>query len=211
MTYIYDILLNFNASFYNFYDWNKKDKIEHIRKIPIFRVNDETFKDFLNYDIKIENSFLERIQNKTEIFINRKVKQKQYSFLITNLKKTLAVEIKKDKTLISDLLIDEDCLAQETATFFNEYQIPYKKIKYQEKDKLKTRKRIEIENKIKEEIKKIYNENTEKLNYIYYECFDKKENNKDEIYKKINEELENNFNEIEEKLLPILKLTKNIV
>ena len=74
-----------------------------------------------------------------------------------------------------------------------------------------TRKRIEIENKIKEEIKKIYNENTEKLNYIYYECFDKKENNKDEIYKKINEELENNFNEIEEKLLPILKLTKNIV
>ena len=57
MIYIYDILLNFNPIFYNFYDWYKKDKIEHIKKIPLFKVDDQTIKDFMNYELIIEDNF----------------------------------------------------------------------------------------------------------------------------------------------------------
>ena len=38
MTYIYDILLNFNEEYYEFYDWNKEDTIVHIKKIPIYKI-----------------------------------------------------------------------------------------------------------------------------------------------------------------------------
>ena len=38
MNYIYDILLNFNDMLYDFYDWNVKDNILHIRKIPLIQI-----------------------------------------------------------------------------------------------------------------------------------------------------------------------------
>lgn len=212
MNYIYDILLNFNPIFYNFYDWYKKDKIEHIKKIPLFKVDDQTIKDFMNYELIIEENFLVKIKNKTEIFINRKVKQKEYTFLITNLKKSLAIDLKNEKILISDLLIDEDELVKERASNLPECKILYKKLKKQAKEKLKTRKSIETEIKLKDEINKIYTEkDVEKLEYIYYECFNKKEKNIDKIYKKLIKEIEENLCKIEKTLLPLLKLTKNIV
>lgn len=212
MNYIYDILLNFNPIFYNFYDWYKKDKIEHIKKIPLFKVDDQTIKDFMNYELIIEDNFLVKIKNKTEIFINRKVKQKEYTFLITNLKKSLAIDLKNGKILISDLLIDEDELVKESASNLPECKILYKKLKKQAKEKLKTRKSIETEIKLKDEINKIYTEkDVEKLEYIYYECFNKKEKNIDKIYKKLIKEIEENLCKIEKTLLPLLKLTKNIV
>lgn len=212
MNYIYDILLNFNPIFYNFYDWYKKDKIEHIKKIPLFKVDDQTIKDFMNYELIIEDNFLVKIKNKTEIFINRKVKQKEYTFLITNLKKSLAIDLKNGKILISDLLIDEDELVKERASNLPECKILYEKLKKQAKEKLKTRKSIETEIKLKDEINKIYTEkDVEKLEYIYYECFNKKEKNIDKIYKKLIKEIEENLCKIEKTLLPLLKLTKNIV
>ena len=60
MNYVYDILLNFNEKFYDFYDWNVRDLIDHMRKIPIFKVSKNVLEDFLNYDIKIEKEFLDK-------------------------------------------------------------------------------------------------------------------------------------------------------
>ena len=37
MKYIYDIVLNFNEEFFEFYDWNLNDEITHIKKIPIIK------------------------------------------------------------------------------------------------------------------------------------------------------------------------------
>ena len=49
MNYIYDIYLNFNKELYDFFDWNKSDKLTHIKMIPIFKVNEETIKSFRLY------------------------------------------------------------------------------------------------------------------------------------------------------------------
>ena len=38
MEYIYDIVLNFNDCYYEFYEWNSKDKIINVKKIPVYRI-----------------------------------------------------------------------------------------------------------------------------------------------------------------------------
>ena len=36
MNYIYDIVLNFNKEYYNFFEWNKRDNIVNVKKIPLY-------------------------------------------------------------------------------------------------------------------------------------------------------------------------------
>ena len=38
MNYVYDIYLNLNNVLYDFFDWDKNDKLIHIKKIPIFKI-----------------------------------------------------------------------------------------------------------------------------------------------------------------------------
>ena len=38
MNYIYDVITNFNDTYYDFYEWNKKDKLTHFKKIPIINI-----------------------------------------------------------------------------------------------------------------------------------------------------------------------------
>ena len=83
MAYIYDILLNFNEDFFEFYDWNKNDKIIHIKKIPIYQVDNKTLKDILHNKIKINGDFLTLIKDKTEEIIfsfEKSFKEKGWSF-----------------------------------------------------------------------------------------------------------------------------------
>ena len=57
----YDILVNYHKIAYEFYDWNKTDDIKHIKVIPTFNVSDECLLDFYNYDINVDNDFLNMI------------------------------------------------------------------------------------------------------------------------------------------------------
>ena len=45
MNYIYDIVINLNQQYYDFFEWNQNDVVYHIRKIPIFKIESQ---DFLN-------------------------------------------------------------------------------------------------------------------------------------------------------------------
>ena len=44
MIYIYDVLLNFNTSLIEFFEWEENDLIKYVKKLPIYKVSD----DFLN-------------------------------------------------------------------------------------------------------------------------------------------------------------------
>ena len=39
MNYIYDVVLNLQKEYYDFYEWNQNDNIFHMRKIPIIKIN----------------------------------------------------------------------------------------------------------------------------------------------------------------------------
>ena len=57
MKYIYDLELNFKNKYYDFYEWEKKDKITHIKKIPSYKVTDEDIYNLKYNYIKINKDF----------------------------------------------------------------------------------------------------------------------------------------------------------
>ena len=49
---IYDIVLNFNKEFLDFFEWDKHDILIHVRKIPIFKIkNNINLKNQINAKI----------------------------------------------------------------------------------------------------------------------------------------------------------------
>ena len=75
MTFVYDIYVNFQTIYYDFYEWNKKDKIMHIKKIPIFEVKNDVFQKMIIHENKIDETSFELIKNKTEIFKKKRKSQ----------------------------------------------------------------------------------------------------------------------------------------
>ena len=61
MNYIYDIVLNFQDNYYNFFEWNRDDKIKNILKIPLYRVTDEDIKILKNNKIKVDKKLIDKI------------------------------------------------------------------------------------------------------------------------------------------------------
>jgi len=181
MNYIYDIYLNFNKELYDFFDWNKSDKLTHIKMIPIFKVNEDTIKSFISNTVKLDEKTFSLVQNKSTIW-NKANKYKNYA-LFADENNVIAIEFDDEGKSInkSYLLINEELEILETA-----YKLRMKNIEYRilNKDtiKLKTRKQIKEENFITDELKNIDNN---KLNYIYFECFGKHENDRNLILNKL--------------------------
>ena len=169
MNYIYDLLLNFNEKIYEFYDWNKTDKIIHIKKIPIFKISSSKMNIIKNNKICFEDSFLEKIYRKTEEFMNRKNKYIDYACLFTDGVEVIGINVNK-KTTYSKLLIDEESEVINMSLHMTEKNIEIKILENKKIELFKTRKEIEQINETKNIFNKILKENNdEKLKYLYYE------------------------------------------
>lgn len=208
MNYIYDILLNFKEELYDFYDWNYNDDIDHIRKIPVFRIDCQNFKNIKENIVIFDDDFLSKIYNKTEIFNHKKVKQVEYAFLLSNGLEVIGFKCDNKKNiLISKLLIDEDAEVIEVCERLEEESINYKIKSKRNINIFQTRNDIDIIKYIKLELKELVkNHEYDKLKYIYYECFDKKENKINNIVTIINNCIDNNINFKYMKIYNILKM-----
>lgn len=181
MNYIYDIYLNFNNEFYDFFDWNKTDKIVHIKMIPVFKTTEENIKNIINYNIQLEEKYLTMILNKS-ITWNKGDKYKNYALFCDD-NNVIAVEFDKNGKCInkSSLLINEELEILEISYKFKTKNIEFK-ILNKCKIILKTRKQIKEEKFIIEELKNI---DIKKLEYLYFECFNKRQKDKKIIIKDI--------------------------
>lgn len=201
MNYIYDIYLNLNETLYDFFDWNKNDKLIHIKKIPIIKVNEDIIKSLITNNIKINDELLAQIYNKTEIWnMNTKI---NYCALFATNSDIIAIEFDKNGNNISksSLSIDEELEVLEIVNKLYEKSLEYKILNKQKKI-FKTRKQIKEENFISKELK---NMEESRLNYIYFECFGKREKNKKIILENIKKLQKNS--KIYKNLYDILKLT----
>lgn len=187
MNYIYDILLNFDSMIYDHYEWNLNDNIYHIKKIPLFKVNETTISDVFNYNIIIKDEFLSKIKNKTELYLNKGTKQIEYACILCNEEKVIAIKLdnKGKITKYSKMLISE-----ELETIENEEIIPYTNIEYiKEKKKIKQELKTKLEIKKTEYLKnKLKTSSKEQLEYLYYELYNKKPYNieiKNELEKEL--------------------------
>lgn len=203
MIYIYDILLNFKDELYDFYDWNKNDNIIHIRKIPLIKIKEKDLVNIKNNNVKFDEETLNQIKDKAEIFTPKISKKIEYMTLLSDGNYVIGLQIEGKKIKKSSLLIDEELDILEDVNNLDFMNINYKIINKGINNELKTRKQRETEKFIKKGINKIKNDE-EKLKYLYYECFDKKEENKEKIlYKMLN-----NINnlDVNKKIYNFLKL-----
>lgn len=190
MSYIYDIILNLNNEFIEFYEWDKSDYLTHIRKIPIYKISNISKIKIGN---KINNyKFIESIKNKTYVFGKN---NRDYLVLLCNEEKVLAISLNNKGYIkeISDLLIDEEDYILES---YNKY--PFAKLDIIDNTKVYnyffTRKEREKIKNVKKQIKK---SKSNVLNYLCYEL-NIKEINDEEINKKY-QEMYNFFNLIHNK------------
>lgn len=209
MIYIYDILLNFNTSLIEFFEWEENDLIKYIKKIPIYKVSDDFLYNLVNNEIKIENNFLNNIKDKT-LFDNQNNNFK-YCCLFTNNKIIIGVVFNEigNVLYLSRLLIEEEKEILTIANRLSLYHIDYEICSFNNKinDNL-TRKEKDIKNNLLNKINDLYKNNDyEKLSYLYYEYFNKIENNKEEIYNNLIKSI-NNFNYKHNVLYNILKLSE---
>ena len=92
MSYIYDIILNFNCDYYDFYEWKKDDTIYHIKRINLIRVDSITYNNIYDNIVTFTNNiFLLSIFNKCEYYTNRAIDTINYAFIITDSYRLLGI------------------------------------------------------------------------------------------------------------------------
>ncbi len=210
MKNIYDILVNFKKIPYEFYEWNKEDDVKHVKKMPSIKVSDSTLYDIFYNDAVVSKNFLDQIKDKTEIFFGRTVKKVKYACVIYNDDVALSILLNDNGEIIgkSKLLFDEeeDVLKED---------IPLKKIDYNIIKKSKkisglTRREAKIVLLLSKYLDKIHeSKKNDEIKYMYFECFNKVEEDNEKAYKNLkNEVLKANLNVIET-LKTLIKVLKN--
>lgn len=179
MKYIYDIIVNFNEKYYDFFEWNEKDNIEYIKKIPIIKVSNSVIRDLKNNKIICEKEFIKKILSKTEIYMDSGVGVIEYACLFCSVDSCIAVEFNHKGILIykSDLLIDEAIDIINYCKKLKEFNFEYKVIEYN-KVEFMTRDEVYMISFIKRELKEC---SSDKLRYLYYECYNDKCDSKSKI------------------------------
>ena len=199
MKNIYDILVNFKKIPYEFYEWNKEDDVKHVKKMPSIKVSDSVLYDIFYNDAVVSKNFLDQIKDKTEIFFGRTVKKVKYACVIYNDDVALSILLNDNGEIIgkSKLLFDEeeDVLKED---------VPLKEIDYNVIKKVKkisglTRREAKIVLLLSKYLDKIHeSKKNDEIKYMYFECFNKVEEDNEKAYKNLkNEVLKANLNVIE--------------
>ena len=172
MDYVYDIILNFQDEYYDFYEWQVSDKIINIKKAPIYKI---TSKDYLN--IKYHNV----------IFDKKSIPMENKIFLLTNGLEVMGISINNSGKVIkkSSLIFEEsdDILSDhEKIKFINlKYTISSK-----HKQKLTSRINQEKSKYVMSYLKTRYNKKDHYyLRYLYYEIYNIDETDIDKLYQEL--------------------------
>src|SRR5574344_856088 len=170
MNYIYDILVNFKYPLYDFFEWNSNDGIKDLKKIPFYRVSSETLDDFKNKRIKI-NNILPDIYNQTQVYTNKKKANIEYACVLSDTIEAVAYLFNNKGVLIgkSRLMFSEENEVLRYSSSIPILNIEYEIINNDKTDVYKTRSEIRMDKYLLNEINNI--NDIDKLNYIYYECF----------------------------------------
>lgn len=203
MSYVYDILANFNSCFFDFYDWNLDDDIVHIKKLPIIKV-DSSFLHSVKYgDVRVSSDLLDKIYRRSDFF---KVSKNKYSYVCCLCDGCEAFIVRFDSkggvVGRSSMLIDEenevidicdglDCLS---------FSIVVSSVEF---DFFKTRHELSLNKYILNELDCM---DSDKIKYLYFECFNEFESDLKKVTSRIVSEINNNFDSVYSKVFDFLKL-----
>ena len=202
MNYIYDIVLNFQSNYYNFFEWNRTDKIKNIYKISIYHIKDKDLLNLKYNKIKVSENLINKIKEDNP-------KHKKILCLVSNTKTSIGLLFNESGTLLkrSSLLFEE-----ETEVNLIAKTLPITNIEYIKNIETKENNTLRIEKEKKDSLKKYIKELKDKstLKYLYYEYFNKECNNITTIKTNLLKELDTEWNLKKNNLYQIISLiTKN--
>ena len=210
MNFIYDILLNFHdcERIIEFYEWNEKDYVEHIKKIPIYRITSKTMHEICENEVSVSKEFLKEIENKTISY--QKSQNLKYATIVCDLNKAIALEFSDTGKVISksSLLIDEEEDILEETTLLEEKDLKYKILKKYKLNYYLKREELFNRNYLLKELEYISKLNDYlKLNFIYEEIYKRDNYSFEKKLKRLVNDIQNNFNDKHHKLYEIIRLT----
>lgn len=206
MQYYYNLVVNLDEVFWEFYEWENTDHLVSIKKVPFIRINSNNFKNILINEIKVDKEWLKNYINKTII---KNKKEKATMILFSTTKNCILLEFEEDGKVLyrSKLLLEDENNCNEFSYALKEINIPYKKL---EKLPLRKdyRKAIEEKRIIKTELKTLQtSKNIEKCSYLFYEWFGIIENDLDYMIDYCEKELEKSYNLKIHKIAELIKLS----
>ena len=198
MTYIYDIALNFQDNYYQFFEWNKHDKIKNLSKLPIYHITDEDILNFKNNKVKVDISTIQK-------FKEENAKRGKIILLVSNSIITIGLLFDLEGNVLkkSSLIYEEEDEANDIAM-----HLPLTKITYQEIIPINEENKLRIEIEKKETLIHYIKENQDKilLKYLYYEYFHQENNNLEQIKEYLLNEIEKNWTKKQNDLYHLVAL-----
>lgn len=200
MNYIYDIYLNFDKDYFDFYEWQNTDNILHIKKIPILKTTSTIFRKIISNCIKIDEKKFKTIKNKTEIYNSQ---HKINALIITDSKNVIAIKFNHQGISIarSSLILEDEYDILDFSIKNKENNLYFTILKHLNYI-CATRKERQEQAYLLKNINKL---SYDTLKYLYYECFNKEENNLKIIRHNLISEITNNNYTICNHIYNILK------
>ena len=166
MNNIYDVILNFLNNYYEVYEWKNTDDIINVRKIPFFKVDDNTYLSYKENKVKIKKETLDTIKYNCLMYGDEDIND--IMCLITNGKTAMGVVFDLEGNVIkkSSMLFDE-----EEEVILESRNLEEMKISFIVNEKQINKSRVETEKK--EMLLEFLNNISDKmiLKYIYYDYF----------------------------------------
>lgn len=212
MIYVYDIILNWTDEdrVYEFFEWELKDDLEHVKRMPLFKINSNRFSELIDYEVGVDKEFLDKIWNLTEIYASGKVEHLDYACLFTDGTRVIALEFSNEGDSIyrSKMLLDEEQDVTILSNKLLEYDLLITKKNKRNYDLCTTRLESEMKRVLTQEIKNSYKKgNFDKIKYLYFECFEREQEDIDIAYKKLLESMDKELNYNHSKLYEVVKLS----
>lgn len=198
MNYIYDIVLNFQDNYYQFFEWNRTDKIKNISRIIVYHVLDEDLLNLTYNQIIISSPFLEKLKEDNK-------KNKKILCLVSNTNQSIGLLFSNDGKLLkrSSLLFEEE---NEVNGFAK--TLPITKIDYQVNKTEIPDNQLRIEKEKKDILVKYITKTTDilTLKYLYYEYFETECNDNQKIKTTLLKIMDKEWNKKKNKLYQIINL-----
>ena len=183
MIYVYDILLNFSTSLYEFYEW-KFEEITRFKKIGLFKVSSKFIYDVFNKKVCVDKSFLDLLHNRSEIIINDNVHKNSGVCIFTDGEEFIGVKFNNDGLIIqkSNLFISDEIELLEICSNLNQIILDYNCF---EEDFY--RKKLRLEEDLDNRIKSILcnNLSDDFVNYLNLELFYEEETDNEMLLTKV--------------------------
>ncbi len=203
MIFIYDIWVNFNDKFYEFYEWSENDIIEHVRKMPLLRIKKEMLDELISKNIIINKIFLNNIYNKSEIFNNKNIEYLEYGCIFSDLNRAIVVTFNKEGQILelSSISVGEELEIMDITETLILKDIKYKSLNNKYEINNLTRKENKLVGGIINELEKIKTDKS-KIDYLCYEWFGKT----NETYDNLVDSIKKEFTEKHREFMDLLKL-----